>query len=178
MNRALITNVVFLQVLWFAAILGAATDRMLPAMVWFGVFFVCHTLFGFERRRDLALVLIAVPVGFALDSLWVQLHWLEFSHAVPSPAAAPYWIAVLWAGFALTVNHSLRWLHQRPVLAGAFAMVSGPLSYFAAARLGAVVINDPFSLFIAIALSWGILVPCLLLLARGMDKASAVGQPT
>jgi uncharacterized membrane protein YfcA len=71
--------------------------------------------------------------------------------------------------FATTLNIAFRWLRDRLVLASLLGAVFGPLSYFAGARLGAVVINDFPSALIALALAWALLLPGLLLLAKRLD---------
>jgi hypothetical protein len=169
-------NVVFLQVLWCGAILGAANEMMMPALAWFVMFFCWHAWFNGHARQDLAIVLLATPVGFVLDSLWVQLGLLKFSYAIPHPGFAPYWIAMLWAGLALTVNHSLRWLQSRPLAAAVLCMISAPLSYFAASRLGAAEIIEPLRLYVLLGLSWAVFIPLLLLFARSLDKPEMVGR--
>lgn len=169
-------NVVFLQVLWFGAILGAANDMMMPAFVWFVLFLFWHALFNEHPWRDLPIVLLATPVGFFLDSLWVQLGLLEFSYAIPHPGFAPFWIVMLWAGLALTVNHSLRWLQFRPLAAAVLSMISAPLSYFAASRLGAAEIIEPLRLYVLLGLSWAVFIPLLLLFARRLDQSEILGR--
>lgn len=171
-------NIVFLQVLWFASILGAAHRWMTPALIWFGLFVCWNIMRSGHAKQDISIVLLATPLGFALDTLWIRLGWLEFSHTLPFPGVAPLWIAMLWAGLALTINHSLRWLQSRPGLAAAFSLLSGPLSYYAAARLGAVQINEPYWLLTSVGLSWAVFLPGLLLFARNLDKSEFSGQHT
>lgn len=177
MNKQIIANMVFLQVLWFAVILGAAYEWMAPALVCF-VLFILYTLFNVESpRQEIAIVAFATVLGSILDSVWVQLSWLKFSYPFPYSGMAPFWIAMLWAGFGLTLNHSLLWLQNRLVLAAAFSMISAPLSYFAASRLGAVEILNPMFVYPALSLSWAVVIPCLLVVARSWHRPSVIGQP-
>lgn len=166
----------FLQVLWFAVILGVAHDRMAPAWVWFVIFCGWHFLLGGGSRRDVGTVALATALGVALDSAWLRLGWLGFNHPLPLADLAPYWIAMLWAGVGLSLNHGLQWLQQRPALAAACAAASAPLSYLAAARLGAVDIFESV-LYPWLSLSWAIVVPALLLLARRTRRPEIIGQP-
>jgi len=177
MSAGVILNVVFLQVLWFAAILGAAGDWMLPALVWFGLFFCWYMLRGAMPKQDLSVIMVATPIGFVVDSLWIQLGWIEFSHALPSPMLAPYWIALLWAGLGLTLNHSFRWLHHRPGVAALLSLIAGPMSYFAASRLGAVEIIEPTRFFVSLGLSWAVVIPSLFLFTREMQRPGMLGHP-
>jgi drug/metabolite transporter (DMT)-like permease len=76
------------------------------------------------------------------------------------------WILLLWAGLALTLNHSLAWLQSRLMLAAVLGGVSSPLSYLAAERLGAVdIVTESGVWFIGLGLSWAVALPLLLWLA-------------
>lgn len=176
MSKSVFVNVVFLQVLWFAAILGAANDLMLPVVTWFLGFFCWYLVSGEHRKQNIALVIVATLVGLTLDSLWLQFGWLEFSNALPFAGLAPWWICMLWAGLGLTLNYSLRWLQTRLVLAAVCSAISAPLSYFAASRFGAVEIAHPISLYAALAISWAVIIPALLALARSLSRPQIIGQ--
>ena len=176
MSTSVILNVVFLQILWFAAILGAANGMMVPAAIWFVSFFCWYLLYGERRKQDLTLVAVATLLGFVLDSLWLHLGWLQFSHAAPFAGLAPWWICMLWAALGLTLNYSLGWLQTRLALAAVCSMASAPLSYFAAARLGAVEIIHPLSLYTGLGLSWAVIIPALLVFARSLNRPQIIGQ--
>lgn len=177
MKQFPLVNMVFLQVLWFAVILGAANRWMSPAITWFVLYLCWHLVYGERRKQDIVLVAMAALAGSTVDSLWVQMGWLSFHHAVPHPGLAPLWIAMLWAGLALTLNHSLRWLQSRLCLAAALSAVSAPFSYLAASRLGAVDILEPLYLYPLLSLSWAILIPSMLMFARGIHRPQIIGQP-
>jgi hypothetical protein len=62
---------------------------------------------------------------------------------------------LLWAKFATTLRASLQWLLARPVFAALLGSVTGPLSYGAAARLGAAVIHEPATFqYAVLAIVW------------------------
>ena len=176
MNRHIIANTVFLQVLWFAVILGAAHEWMTPAFVCFFLFSLYHLSYAENPKQEIGVIIIATLLGSTLDSVWVQLGWLKFGYAIPAAGFAPFWIAILWAGLGLTLNHSLRWLQNRLLLAAALSMISAPLSYFAASRLGAVEILNPL-FYPMLSLSWAVLIPSLLIFARNWHKPHIIGQP-
>jgi len=122
-----------------------------------------------DRRvyGDFQLMLVAVLIGLILDTTWVKQGWLEFAAGWDSSERAPLWILMLWAGLALTLNHSLAWLQSRLVLAAVLGGVSSPFSYMAAARLGAVnIVTESGVWFVGLGLSWAIALPLLLWLAN------------
>lgn len=84
---------------------------------------------------------------------------------------APLWILLLWAGLALTLNHSLAWLQSRLLLASVLSGLSCPLSYLGAARLGAVdIVSESWLWLIVLSLSWAVIIPLLLWLANHLKQ--------
>ena len=156
----------WMQGLWFGAVIGAAHQQLwLAPVVMMGFAF-----WEFRPDRcvygDFQLMLVAVLIGLILDTTWIKLGWLEFAASWALSERAPLWILLLWAGLALTLNHSLAWLQSRLVLAAFLAGVSSPLSYLAASRLGAVdIVTESWLWFVGLGLSWAVALPLLLWLA-------------
>jgi len=78
----------------------------------------------------------------------------------------------IWIGFALTLNHSLRFLHDRPWLGLALGAVAGPFAYWiAGTSWGAVRFAEPVATpLVALALAWGVLTPALAWLAARFER--------
>ncbi len=160
-----------MQVLWFGAIIGAAQGLLWLAPVLL-MGFACWELRPANRVfGDFQLMLAAVLIGLILDTTWINLGWLEFAAGWDSSASAPLWILLLWAGLALTLNHSLAWLQSRLLLAALLSGLCSPLSYLAAARLGAVhIVTESWLWAIGLGSSWALVVPFLLWLASHLKQ--------
>ena len=146
-----ICNAVIFQATWFGCVLGGAAGQPIWGFLGVGV------LLGLNLRQppvrsDLFFMAVLGVIGLVLDTFWIELGVLSY----PGGWLAPMWIVALWLGFALTVNHSLAWLQQKPLLAGLMAAAAAPLSYLGGERLGAVTVPDLSGLWI-IALAWGVL---------------------
>jgi hypothetical protein len=63
----------------------------------------------------------------------------------------------------------MRWLHARLSWAALLGAIGGPLSYTAAARLGAIGLQKPARALVALAIGWAAITPLLLMLARRWD---------
>ena len=86
-------------------------------------------------------------------------------------------VVLLWAGMALTLNHSLALLQSRLALAALLGGISSPLSYLAAARLGAVtIVSESWVWFVGLGLSWALALPILLWLASHLKQLKQEGQ--
>lgn len=164
---SVIVNAALFQVVWFATVAGAGAGFWwtgLPALLFFAIWQVKRSRWP---RADVALVAVGVVLGLVIDSLLIAGGWLRYATPLPSTQFAPVWIIVLWAGFALTVNHSLAFLKQRGALAVAFGAIGGPLAYIGAARLfQAVSFTAPqIQVLAALAVAWAIATPLLLAIA-------------
>jgi hypothetical protein len=155
----MLTNAILFQLTWFACVIGGAVGE--PLWGFAGVL----ALFAFSWyvgliKQDLRVLLALGLTGFAVDTAWITLGILDFG----GDALAPSWIVALWLGFGLTVNHSMGWLRQKPVLAAALAALFAPVTYLAGARLGAVEVTNTLGLGL-ISGTWAIMF--LLLFASG-----------
>lgn len=167
MSRVGWANLVFLNLLWPVHIFSAAAG-----MAWPGPLLVlCYGIWQLHARNrapgDRRIVLVALLVGLLLDSLWVQTGLFRFAADWPGHGFAPLWIISLWAGMALCFNHSLSIVRRHLFLAGGFAMIFSPVSYYLASRIGAVTwIGDTLNVVVATGLSWALVFPALAHLAR------------
>lgn len=164
MSRAfLIFNVVGFQAVWFASVLGAANGLPWAGPVVLLAYAILHLRLSPDRVGDLRMLGIAMVLGFVADSLLAFSGLLVYASPWPSEALAPAWILAMWAGFALTLNHSMGFLRGRNWMAFAFGAFGGPLAYFGASR-GFDAVTFPIDLttaMIALALVWGAAMPAL-----------------
>ncbi len=155
------SNLILFQLLWFGCVVGAGSAgyslaAIAAALPLVGLSFLSHC-----RTSDWQLAAICVGAGILLDNIWVQTDILAF----PGHINAPFWIAVLWLGLGLTINHSMAWFRDRtvlgPLIVGGFA----PVTYFTGEKLGAVAVTNPPALaFVSIA--WCALFILLVQVAR------------
>lgn len=168
-RSAVAVNFLLFQAGWFACVLGAA--RGFP---WQGalvaLLIAAFIVFRSRNPRDeLSLVLVAALAGFAFDSVLAMTGWVSFAGAVPLSALAPVWMVALWALFATTLNVSLRWLREWPVLGVLFGAIGGPVAYYAGERLGALQFADPLLGLTAVAAGWALATPLLSALALRLE---------
>ena len=167
-------NIIGYELVWLACVAGAGRG-----MAWLGplaaLVFVTATLaLGGNRGGDLRALALVVPLGFVMDSLFAASGWLNYAHSWPSHLVAPAWIWALWAAFAMTLNHSMAFLGDRPWLAALLGLVGGPLVYWAAAgTFGAVDFGVPTAwIMAALALAWALLLPLLMTLNKRLTDST------
>jgi len=173
-------NVVGFQCVWLASIAGAGKGLAWAGPVAAVLFVAAMLALGGKARQDLRMLAIALPVGFLLDGAFAASGWLLYAQPVPWVSAAPVWIWSLWAGFALTLNHSMDFLRARPWASAVFGLVGGPLAYWtAASAFDAVSFGVPVAwAMAALAVGWAVVLPLLYgldrrMVAQGPRKAPA-----
>lgn len=166
-------NFVAFQLVWFAAVGGAAHSLWWAGPAAFLVFAAYHLRRGVRARGDLRLMVLALGLGFVTDTLMAATGMSSYASAVPPAPLAPLWILSLWAGFAFTLNHSMHWLTARPLLVSPLAAILGPLSYYGASRVwGAVTITAPLMHAVGLlGLCWLLSMAVLSLAARRFARA-------
>lgn len=168
-KTAILSNFALFQLGWFACVVSAA-----KGVPWAGTAVVAgivtwHIWCAARPAEEINLIAQVVLIGAVWDSLLVLLGWIAYPAGTLFSGAAPYWILALWALFATALNVSMRWLKGRFFLAAILGAVCGPLSYWAAMRLGAVEFVRPVSALIALALGWSLIMPALMRLSQRYD---------
>lgn len=164
-----ILNFVLFQLAWLACIQAAAAGRPLLGTLAVVAVAAWHLHQARRPLPELRLMLWAVLIGLALDSLVLSLGVLRYHAGQYAAALPPHWMSAMWALLATTLNVSMGWLRGRPVLSAALGAVSGPLSYAAGVRLGAAsFIDAPWALGV-LAVGWALAMPLLMRLAQRHD---------
>lgn len=184
------TNLVGYQIVWFAAVIGAGRALWWPGVIAAALFVVAHLRWHPQTRAgrsaDLRLMLLALLCGLLLDGTLAWSGVARYAAATPAlpPGGAPVWILAMWAAFALTLRHSMSFLHGPAGTALVFGLVGGPLAYLGAARgWQAIVFDTPaWPALLWLAIGWGLAVPLLTRLAvrwspRDPSTRAGAGSP-
>jgi hypothetical protein len=158
-----LANLIGFQTVWFASVYGAGAGLPWLGPLAAGLFASLHLQFSPTRRRDLHLLVAAIVLGFAVDSVFAASNLLDYASPWPSDSVAPLWILAMWAGFALTLNHSMHFLRDRLLWAALFGLVGGPLAYWGAGRAFDAVSypGDALLAKLLLALAWAAVLPAL-----------------
>jgi len=168
-------NVLFTQIAWFAAVLGAAHG--LPA--WGAVpalaVVLWHLHLAPRPRPEACLIAAVAALGTVADTLVLRQGVLTYTSGQWSVAMPPAWMTALWAVFATSLNVTLRWLHDRPLLAALIGAVAGPLAFYSGTRLGAATLLEPVPALACLSLAWAVALPVVCLCARALDGVGTAG---
>jgi Protein of unknown function (DUF2878) len=159
-------NIAMMQIGWFACVLGAANQIpwlgpivAVPLVVW-------HIARSSQRNAELRLVLCALWCGLILDSVLASANLIQFASGITFTGFTTPWMLSLWMGFAITLNHSLKWLMAKPMLALLFGLLGGPVAYWSGTRLGAMTFGTLWPSLIAIGIGWTLAMGSFVLVSR------------
>lgn len=172
LTTPLLINLIGFQLLWPAAVLGAAHGA--PQLAWWVLIamLVLMGLTGADWKRDSGMVLAGFLVCALLEPVWLGGGFISYVDS-SSEWVAPGWIWALWGGFSVSFFYCLRWLQQRPILAAVFGGVGGGLSVWMGVRLGAA--EAPLgvlTLMLVYGGLWAFIVPLFAALARFLQSRS------
>jgi hypothetical protein len=146
-------NLIIFQLGWFAAILGgnqAAVLFILPAIGW-------HFFYSHCKKEDALAMIICVLLGIGHDSVLLNFNFLTIPEYSAFP---PLWLILLWALLGITLNHSLKWIYERPFISAVSGAIVAPLSYLAGVKLSdAEWAGSLPSIIFIIAAMWFFLLP-------------------
>lgn len=151
-------NAILFQIGWFVCVF----ERSTVALVTAALILLTHLAINRQQRWEWFAIPLLASVGLIQDFILAQMNVLQFS----TGQLPPLWLVGVWLMFVTTLNHSLKWLQQRWLLAAVLGAICGPLSYLAGERLGAVTLNQ--ELIPVMAATWAVSLPLLLALLQLM----------
>lgn len=159
-------NALGFQVGWWACIAGVGLGLEIQAIAFCAVLVCAHLSISKSPLQEIRLAGVALLMGILVDSLLQCLSVIDFYGWALGPLS-PFWLWMLWALFAMTLNGSLAFLkNQSHLTCAILGMVFGPLTYFAGARLGAASLEaTPVHMF-ALASAWMLAMPWLVIAAK------------
>lgn len=155
------------QAAWLATVLGAAHGHATLGSVVGLLMIFLHLKGASHPRRELSLILFSLLLGTVLETILVTRGLIVYEGTLPFSKVPP-WILILWAAFGATLNGFMCWFQSRLLLASLLGAVCGPLSWYAGQKLGALVVPDPVSGYLSLALGWAVCMPLLSWRARSL----------
>lgn len=133
-----LVNAMLFNLVWLACVAGSAKQLLWPAIISCIILAIYQLSPTRRHPNDIKLIYVSMLLGVIVDTIWIQMGYMDFTDKRPFQFLAPAWIIILWVGFGLTINHSLKWLTLHPLLPALTGAIAAPLTYFGGIKIGAV----------------------------------------
>ena len=129
-------------------------------------FFICavllslHLYYHSNARQEFKSLVVLGIAGFSVDFILALFDWFQFNS---EPAyIPPFWLLLLWFGFATNVTTLSNMFNKKWYVMAFAGATLAPLSYLAAAKLGAVSLPAGYLYtWLALVPVWFLLLPSL-----------------
>ena len=156
-----IYNILGFQLGWWGCVLGVKNDMVYLGPFLMLIFLLSHFYFISSHYNEIKLIILFGLIGTLIDTSMSYSEILIYKGSyTPTTFIAPLWITSMWCGFSATVNHSLLWLKNRYFYSMLLGTVSGPLSYLAGIKFGAIDFgSSPIIAISVVAFFYGVTIP-------------------
>ena len=139
-------NLISYNITWFGLIYWG--NLFIPVAL---LLLSVHLLFFIKTYKEIFFIIIVSIIGIYTDSILQHFGFFIFSQETH----IPFWLMSLWASFATTLSHSLRFLRTSiwlQILAGLIA----PLSYIVGYQLEVVNLGQSLIItYLVLSVIWG-----------------------
>ena len=163
-----VTNLLSFGIGWFACAVGAANGTPSYGVAVAAMLLALNILVAEDALHEARVIVTVGAIGFAIDTMLAWTGILVFDPRTSNPSwLCPIWLVAIWMMFGSTLTASLAWLALRTAIAAIVGAIVGPLSYLAAAKMGALAIPGRVAPRVAIlAIVWAVVLPGLLRFAN------------
>ena len=156
-----VTNLLSFAIGWFACVMGAANGTPSYGVAVAAMLLALNILVAEDALHEARVIATVGALGFVIDTILARAGIFVFDPRTSNPAwLCPIWLAAIWMMFGSTLTASLGWLAPRTAIASIVGAILGPLSYVAAAKMGALAIPSPIAPRLAtIAIIWAVVFP-------------------
>ena len=168
-----VTNLLSFGIGWFACVVGAANGTPSYGVAVAAMLLALNILVAEDALHEAQVIVTVGASGFVIDTILASAGVLVFDPRTSNPSwLCPIWLVAIWMMFGSTLTASLAWLATRTAIASIVGAIAGLLSYFAAAKMGAIAIPASVAPRVAtIAIIWAVVFPGLLRFANRRSRS-------
>ncbi len=160
LNWPLLHGLLFYFV-WYGVVLSAMEKTTELYGIALQVLFValCLALAKKHLRYEALFILLLTLIGAGIDAVPVMLGIITFPHTQYYLFGYPLWMIGMWSCFATAFSTSMTWLAKKPLAQIFSGVIGGPISLYAAVKLGAVALTGEFySSLLFVGAEWGVVM--------------------
>ncbi|WJG09606.1 DUF2878 domain-containing protein [Aliiglaciecola sp. LCG003] len=165
----MLINSILFNAAWLGCILLGNNFSYL-VLLWAAV----HLFYSASLKSELFLLSAVTVLGVIIDTVFMHLGVFQFDNAVN---IIPFWLAMIWLAFAMTVNGYLKPMQEYKILQYLVGAIFPPLSYFAGMKFGVVSFGySSEQTLLILSITWACLLPSLFYINRLIQHKLRVQQ--
>lgn len=174
-----IANVGLFKIGWLSCVYGAASGLALEGCLLALLIVAVSVRQASNRHSELLTIGLITLIGLIWETFVASQHLMVYA-TQSNPqfenwVMAPYWLIVMWALFATTINQSMAWLKDKLIIAAVMGAIFGPMAFVAGEKLGAVEFANEPAAMVLLAVGWGILMPLICVIAKKIETRYKLG---
>ncbi len=175
-----IINAVGFNLAWWTCVLGVKWSLPWLGAVMMAIYLLIHLRILGLGKREMLFIMVIGAAGTVVDSVLATTGVIHYEGRWPIVNwLAPAWIIAMWAGFAALINHSLKWLKGRYILAFLLGAIFGPPAYFTGVKFDVLEFHLASPTMIAIlSMVWGLSIPAMVWLSQRMNVERVYAKST
>ena len=136
----LFINGLFIYLYWWVSFWGASVSKYYIGPILAIGYFIIHFFIIKDKKKEFKYMLFCIIFGFLLESLFYYTDFINYKGILTEKySIIPLWVITLWAGYALTVFHSFKWLYGRYYLSLFIGGFFAPLIYVSGNGMGCII---------------------------------------
>jgi Protein of unknown function (DUF2878) len=172
-----ILNAIGFQSAWWACVLAAGRGLDRFALAYGAVLALLHLYWSDQRPQELRLACWVMFMGIGVDTLLQAFGVIHFQGWALGPLS-PLWLWMLWLLFGMTLNASLAFLKNKPlILSAALGAMLGPVNYIAGAQAGAASLAITPAHVTVLSLCWLLALPTMVWAAQKLSPLRTSAHP-
>ena len=158
-----IFNIIGFYIVWWGCVLGIIYHYPYIGPILCLFFIFIHIKYIAINNTELKLIIYISILGTFVDSTFIITNLLNYKGGYgENILIAPLWITSMWAGFATSINHSMKWLKGKNLIGFTLGAIFGPLAYITGAKFNVIEFTSNYDFtIVALALAWGLSIPTI-----------------
>ncbi|WP_133407614.1 DUF2878 domain-containing protein [Parashewanella tropica] len=159
-------NWILFNLMWLGCVFYG--NIFAPFVLTWAVVYVCVNRAPIKQLLFIASVTF---FGAFVDTMLMHAGFIQFPN---QGQIIPFWLAMMWLSFALTINGCLSLLKHTPALQWLFGLIFAPLAYWAGINLSDASFGHPMWLtMIVIGILWSLMMLLFFGVNQRLNKAES-----
>tara|TARA_Y100000996_G_scaffold380062_1_gene333709 strand:- start:1094 stop:1618 length:525 start_codon:yes stop_codon:yes gene_type:complete len=170
-NNKILFNIIGFYICWWISVYAATKEVYYAGPLIVIIFLFIHAFKVISYNTEILFLVICYLIGFLIDTFFLRLGIIEYKGLLPEKYnLAPVWVTCLWVCFGTSISHSFKWVRKQYKFLALLGAISGPIIYFSASKVGALLFNVNYYYLFVVGLCWSLFLPLIVYISDRIVK--------